>query len=64
MTGDYYEEVCGRFKVGSHSEYEDELIKYKLDEEVKAGTYNIRLKGNLPDLSTTIDWQIKSNGIG
>jgi len=62
MTGDYYEEVCGRFKVGSHSEYEDELIKYKLDEEVKAGTYNIRLKGNLPDLSTTIDWQIKSNG--
>ena len=35
---------------------------YIIGEEVQAGTYKIRLDGRVPDIWTTVDWQIKSNG--
>ena len=58
----YYEQICNRIKTGSHEEEKDELIKYNLGEEVEAGTYQIKLEGQLPNMFTSIDWQIKSNG--
>ncbi len=59
-TRGHYEQTCENVKVGSHQE--NILEEYKLGDKAKAGNYYIKLNGNLPDIWTTIDWQIKTNG--
>ena len=56
----YYKQDCRSVKVGSHQE--NILEEYKLGEEAKAGTYYLEIDATLPDMWTTIDWQIRSNG--
>ena len=56
----YYKRICRDIKVGSHQEIVWD--EYNIGDETNAGTYYVRLEGTLPDIFTTIDWQIKSNG--
>ena len=58
----YFEQVCTNVLIGTHQEETEIRIKYNLGDKVSAGNYTIRLDGKLPDIFTTIDWQIKSNG--
>ncbi len=56
----YFEKICNVVKVGSHQEIVWDT--YKLGEEIEAGTYYVRLDGELPSLFSVVDWQIKTNG--
>ncbi len=56
----YFERICNVVKVGSHQE--TIWDPYKLGEEIEAGTYYVRLDGELPSLFSVVDWQIKTNG--
>ncbi|KKN03018.1 hypothetical protein LCGC14_1111940 [marine sediment metagenome] len=43
-------------------ENDGKWIDYQIGEETEPGTYYVRLEGKLPNMWTTVDWQIKSNG--
>jgi hypothetical protein len=49
---------CSEVKSGSHVEYEDVWKEYNF-EEVKAGSYTLKLKG-VKETIQSVDWQIKS----
>ncbi len=54
----YYDNLDYQLYIKKNNKWET----YALGEEVDEGTYEVRLESKLPNMWTTIDWQIKSQG--